>query len=65
MKKFLKYINSRHQNIKFAFEEEHSNKIAFLEITTLIRVGDELQTSNKTFSGVYLTFNRHLPSEYE
>ena len=47
MKKFLKYINSRHQNIKFAFEEEHSNKIAFLEITTLIRVGDELQTSNE------------------
>ena len=67
VKKFLKYMNSRHQNIKFTFEEEHNNKIAFLDIS-ITRVGNELQTSlfrKKTFSGVYLNFNNHLPSKYK
>ena len=67
MKKFLKYMNSRHQNIKFAFEEKHNNKIAFLDIS-VTSVGNELQTSlfqKKTFTGVYLNFNSHLPSEYK
>ena len=67
VKKFLKYMNSRHQNIKFTFEEEHNNKIAFLDIS-ITKVGNELQTSlfrKKTFSGVYLNFNNHLPSEYK
>ena len=65
-KKFLKY-NSRHQNIKFTFEEEHNNKIAFLDIS-ITRVGNELQTfllRKKTLSGVYLNFNSHLPSEHK
>ena len=65
VKKFLKYMNSRHQNIKFTFKEEHNNKISFLDIS-VTRVGNKLQTSlfrKKTFSGVYLSFNSHLPSE--
>ena len=67
MKKFLKYMNSYHQNIKFTFEEEHNNKIAFLDIS-ITKVGNELQTSlfrKKTFSGVYLNLNSHLPFEYK
>ena len=67
VKKVLKYMNSRHQNIKFTFEEEHNNMIAFLDIS-ITRVGNELQTSlfrKKTFSRVYLHFNSHLPSEYK
>ena len=67
VKKFLKYMNSRHHNIKFTFEEEHNNKIAYLD-RSITRVGNELQTSlfrKKTFSGVYLNFNSHLPSEYK
>ena len=66
-KKFLKYMNSRHQNIKFTFEEEHNNKIAFLDIS-ITRVGNELQTSlprKKALSGVYLNFNSHLPFEHK
>ena len=67
VKKFLKYMNSHHQYIKFTFEEEHNKKIAFLDIS-ITRVGNELQTSlfrKKTFSGVYLNFNSHLPFEYK
>ena len=60
-------MNSRHQNIKFTFDEEHKNKIAFLDIS-ITRAGNELQTSlfrKKAFSGVYLNFNSHSPSEYK
>ena len=64
MKKFLKYMNSRHQNIKFTFEEEQNNTIAFLD-KSITRIGNELRTSlfqKKTFSGVYLilTATYHL-----
>ena len=66
VEKFLKYINFNHQSNKFTFEEVHNNKITFLDIS-ITRIGnDELQTSlfeKKTFSGLYVTFNSHLPSE--
>ena len=65
--KFLKYMNIRHRNIKFTFEEDQNNKISFLDIS-VTRVGNELQTSlfrKKTFSGVYLNFNIHLPNTYK
>ena len=41
VKKLLKVINSFHQNIKFAFEEEHNN-ITLLDIS---KVGNELKAS--------------------
>ena len=37
-------------------------------LLSIIKVGNELQTSlfrKKTFIGVYLNFNSHLPSEYK
>ena len=58
-------MNSRHQNIKFTFDEEHNNNNTFLDIS-ITRVGNKLQTSlfwKRTFSGVYLNLNTHLPSE--
>ena len=67
VKKFFRCMNSRHRNIKFTFEEEQDNKISFLDIS-ITRVGNELQTSlfrKKTFSGVYLNFNSHLPNIYK
>ena len=67
VKKFLVYMNSRHRNIKFTFEEEEDNRISFLDIS-ITRVGNQLQTSlfrKKTFSGVYLNFNSHLPNMYK
>ena len=56
LKKILKYMNPCHQNIKFTFEEEHSNKIGLMDIP-ITRVGNELQTflfRKKTFSQVNL-----------
>ena len=67
VRKFFRYMNSRHRNIKFTFEEEQDNKISFLDIS-ITRVGNELQTSlfrKNTFSGVYLNFNSHLPNMYK
>ena len=67
VKKFLQYMNTRHRNIKFTFEEEQDNKISFLDIS-ITRVGNELQTSlfrEKTCSSVYLNFNSHLTYMYK
>ena len=67
VKKFFRYMNSRHRSIKFTFEEEQDDKISFLDIS-ITRVGNELQTSlfrKTTFSGVYLNFNSHLPNMYK
>ena len=67
VKKFLKYMNSRHPNIQFTCEEESNNKISFLDISVM-RVNNKLTTSlyrKKTFSGVYLNFNSFLPMDYK
>ena len=67
VKKFLKYMNTRHRNIKFTVEEEQDNKISFLDIS-ITRVGSELQTPlfrKKTFNGANLNFNSHLPNTYK
>ena len=67
VKKFLRYMNSRHKNIQFTCEEEDENKISFLDVT-ITRTADKLITSlyrKKTFSGVYLNHNSFLPSDYK
>ena len=66
VKKFFKYMNSRHPNIQFTCEEE-SNKISFLDIS-VTRINNKLTTSldrKKTFSGVYLNFNSFLLMDYK
>ena len=67
VKKFLKYMNSRHPNIQFICEEEYNNKISFLGIS-VTRVNNKLTRSlycKKAFSGVYLNFNIFLPMDYK
>ena len=67
VKKFLRYIDSRHRNIKFTCEEEKNNKISFLDIS-ISRNNNALKTSifrKPTFSGVYTNFNSFLPTEYK
>ena len=67
VKKFLRYMNSCHPNIKFTFEEENNNTISFLDIL-ITRNYNKLTTSifrKKTFSGIYLNYNSHLPTDYK
>ena len=67
VKKFLRYGNSRHPNIKFTCEEENDNKISFLDIS-ITRTENKFTTSifrKKTYSGVYLNFHSHLPTDYK
>ena len=67
VKKFLRYMNSRHKNIKFTYEEEQNDTLAFLDIK-ITRTAGGFTTSvyrKKTFSGVYLNYGSYLPLEYK
>ena len=67
VKKFFRYMNSRHLNIKFTCQEENDNKISFLDIS-ITRIENKFTTPifrKKTFSGVYLNFHSHLPTDYK
>ena len=67
VKKFLRYMNSRHRNIQFTCEEESNDKISFLDIS-ITRSKNKLMTSlyrKKTFSGVYMNYNSFLPTNYK
>ena len=67
VKKFLGYINTRHPNIEFTYEEEKNNSLSFLDVT-ITRTHNSFITSiyrKKTFSGVYLNFKSFLPNGYK
>ena len=55
VKKFLRYMNSRHANIKFTVEEEENDSISFLDIA-ITRIDGKLST----FSGVYVNYVQQL-----
>ena len=61
LKKFLRYINSHHRNIKFTCEEGKGNKISLLDIS-ISRSNNALETS--TFRKP-TNFNSFLPTEYK
>ena len=64
--KFHKYINSRHKNMKFTFEIEESNKLAFLDV--LVTREATFCTSlyrKPTFSGLYSNFKSFMPDSYK
>ena len=67
VQKFFRHRNSCHLQIKFTFEEENDNKISLLDIS-ITRTENKFTTSifrKKTFSGVYLNFHSHLPTDYK
>ena len=65
VKKFLRYINFRHRNIKFTYEEKKENKISFSDIS-ISRNNNTLETSiSRKPTGVYTNFNRFLPTEHK
>ena len=67
VKKFLRYMNSRHRTISFTYEEECKDKISFLDIS-ITRSKNKLGTSlyrKKIFTGVYMNYNSFLPTNYK
>ena len=67
VKTFLRYLNSKHRNMKFTFEEEENDSLSFLDVK-ITRENGKFSTSvfrKKTFSGVYSNFDSFLPVEYK
>lgn len=64
--KFDKYINSRHENMRFTKEIEEDKSLPFLDINIKKNRGFETSIYRKpTFSGVYLNFKSHSPLQYK
>ncbi len=67
VKKFLRYMNSRHDNMNFTFETEVDNKLPFLDVL-VSRDGSHMTTSlyrKPTFSGLYTNFNSFISEKYK
>ena len=67
VKKFLRYINSRHVNMTFTFETEVDDKLPFLDVL-VSREGSRLTTSlyrKPTFSGLYTNYNSFISEKYK
>ena len=67
LEKFKNYLNSKHRNIRFTCEKEHSNSMPFLDVL-ITRTSNGFKTSvyhKPIFSGVYLNFNSFISEEYK
>ena len=67
MKKFHKYLNSRHKNMNFTYETEENGKLSFLDVL-VNREEDRFTTSlyrKPTFSGLYTNFNSYISDKYK
>ena len=64
---FLDYMNSRHPNMTFTFENEVDNSLPFLDVK-VIRSNQHFVTSiyrKPTFSGVYTNYSSFIPDLYK
>ena len=67
LEKFTNYLNSKHKNIKFAYEKESNNSLPFLDIL-ISRSENGFKTSvyhKPTFSGVCSNFNSFIYDGYK
>ena len=67
IKKFFRYINSRHKSMSFTYEVEDEGKLAFLDVL-ITRVGGSFTTSvyrKPTFSGLYSHYESFMPRSYK
>ena len=67
VKKFLRYMNTRHGNMNFTFETEVENRLPFLDVL-VSREAKRLITSlyrKPTFSGLYTNFNSFISEKYK
>ena len=66
--KFLSFLNSRHDSIKFTLEFEGDNKIPFLDILLKRCPDNTFSTSvyrKKTFTGLYTKWDSFTPRKYK
>ena len=65
--KFLNYMNSKHQNIKFTVEQEENNSLSFLDIKIFLDSGkfQTLVYRKPAFRGVLTNFESFLPISYK
>ena len=67
IEKFRNHLNRQHKNIKFTFETENENSIAFLDIK-ITRDNNKFMTSvyrKPTFSGLFTNFESFTPKSYK
>ena len=67
VKKFYRYMNTRHDNMSFTYECETDDRLAFLDVL-VSREGSQLVTSlyrKPTFSGLYTNFNSFIAGKYK
>ena len=65
--KFLNYLNSRHNNIKFTVELEKNNSLPFLD-TLVTKNGNQISTSvyrKPTFTGLGTNFLSFIPEQFK
>ena len=66
VKKFEKFIGSRHANMNFSFEREEDCKLSFLDV--LVSRDKQFSTSlyrKPTYSGLYTNFNSYIDPIYK
>ena len=64
---FAKYMNTRHENLKFVFHFEQNNRFSFLDVK-ITRGSNGFSTSvfhKTTFSGVFMNFDRFIFESYK
>ena len=65
---FLKYLNGRHNSIKFTIEFEQAEEIPFLNILVKSCPNNTFVTSvyrKKTFTGLYTKWDSFTPRKYK
>ena len=65
---FLRYLNGRHNNIKFTIEFEQNNEIPFLDVLVKRCPNNIFETSvyrKKTFTGLYTKWDSFTPRRYK
>ena len=67
VQEFLSYLNSRHQNMNFTFENESENYMPFLDVKVIRSDGTFITSMyrKQTFSGVYTNFSSFIPELYK
>ena len=65
---FLRYLNSRHNSIKFTIEFKQDNEIPFLDILVKRCPDNSFMTSvywKKTFTGLHIKLDSFTPRKYK